>query len=195
MNTDLNIDAIVAAVVAVIVVLATISIYNGIIRRFNAVRRAWADVHTYERQKVQILESLEPLVAKYMRYERGVLEQITTLRGNILGLGHSAPDLPSLQQVETHTRTLMRKLLVSLENYPELKANTVFLNLMTQISAQNENVGAAISIYNRNVELFNSGIETFPDNLVNSVLAHKIHIEEFRDAVPPRNIEYRPNVD
>ncbi len=59
------------------------------------------------------------------------------------------------------------------ENYPELKANDIYLKMMNEIEEQNENVGAAISIFNRNVELFNNHIQIFPNNIVNTMTVGK----------------------
>ena len=63
----------------------------------------------------------------------------------------------------------MRSLNVVIENYPELKANDIYLKMMNEIEEQNENVGAAITIYNRNVELFNNQIQIFPHNIINNM--------------------------
>ena len=79
------------------------------------------------------------------------------------------------------------------ENYPELKANDIYLKMMNEIEEQNENVGAAISIFNRNVELFNNHIQVFPNNIVNTMTVGKKAVRPFRDATALQNFDYRPN--
>lgn len=179
--------------IIVALVLFVIFSYNGTVKHYNAVRRAWANVNNYERQKVKILESLEPQIAQYSDYEKGLQTRITELRSSIDALDSADPQATNLQQVEAQTREVMQGLSVTMENYPDLKANTVFLNLMEEITSQNENVGAAISIFNRDVEQFNARIKMFPHNLVNASLNHKRHVDEFSDSTAEENIEYQPS--
>ena len=87
----------------------------------------------------------------------------------------------------------MHNLNVVIENYPELKANEIYLKMMNEIEEQNENVGAAISIYNRNVELFNNQIQVFPHNIVNNMLLQKKAVRPFRDQAVTQSFDYRPN--
>ena len=71
------------------------------------------------------------------------------------------------------SKELIRSLNVVVENYPELKADTLYGKMMDDIQEQNENVGAAISIFNRNVEVFNNQIEVFPNNIINTMTLSK----------------------
>jgi LemA protein len=179
--------------VALIIVFYFVITYNKIISKYNMVKRAWADVSNYERQKVKILDSLEPLVKQYVSHESETLKNITALRQNIMSLDKSEPDVSALSKIQGQTDQLIKGISVTLENYPDLKANTVYLNQMDQIKDQNENVGAAISIFNRNTEIFNSIIESFPSNIVNGLLSKKNRVEEFSDSITDQNIEYKPN--
>ena len=172
--------------------IAAIVIRNNIIRHHNATQRAWADVATYERQKVKVLDGLAPLVEQYAGFEKGTLEKVTELRQQIMTLNLDNTDISQLQRIESLSKELMQSLHVVVENYPELKANEVYLRMMNEIDEQNENVSAAISIFNRNVELFNNHIQIFPNNIVNTVTAGKKPIRSFRDN-NLQNFDYRPN--
>ena len=102
-------------------------------------------------------------------------------------------DVSRLQHIESLSKDLMKNLSVVVENYPELKADTLYAKMMDDIQEQNENVGAAISIFNRNVEAFNNNIQIFPNNLVNSVTLSKKTIRPFSDSIAMQNFDYRPN--
>ena len=119
--------------------------------------------------KTKILDGLQPLVEQYSSFEKGTLEKVTELRQNIMNLNIQDADIAQLQRVENLNKELMRSLNVVIENYPELKANEIYLKMMNEIEEQNENVGAAITIYNRNVELFNNQIQIFPHNIINNM--------------------------
>ena len=179
--------------IIIAIVFGVIVIRNNIVRHHNVTIRAWSDVATYERQKIKILDSLEPLVEQYSSFEKGTLEKVTELRQNILNLNLNNTDVNQLQRIEALNQELMRSLNVVVENYPELKANDIYLKMMNEIEEQNENVGAAISIFNRNVELFNNHIQIFPNNIVNTMTVGKKAVRPFRDAAALQNFDYRPN--
>ena len=166
---------------------------NNIVRYFNATRRAWAEVANFERQKIKTLESLESTLQQYTQFEKSTLEKVTELRQQILNLNMQETDVSRLQHIESLSKDLMKNLSVVVENYPELKADTLYAKMMDDIQEQNENVGAAISIFNRNVEAFNNNIQIFPNNLVNSVTLSKKTIRPFSDSSAMQNFDYRPN--
>ncbi len=184
---------IIFIIIPLLAILAIILIRNSIVRHYNATVRAWSDVASYERQKIKILDGLQPLVEQYSSFEKGTLEKVTELRQNIMNLNLQDADIAQLQRVENLNRELMRSLNVVIENYPELKANEIYLKIMHEIEEQNENVGAAISIYNRNVELFNNQIQIFPHNIINNMLLQKKVVRPFRDQAVSQNFDYRPN--
>ena len=179
--------------IVVIVIFIIIGVHNRIIGNFNASQRAWADVATYERQKVTILDGLEPLISQYSNFESDTLKTITQLRNSISNLSQNNLDVDALQNIQAETKLLMDKVSIVVENYPDLKANEIYLKLMKEITDQNENVGAAISIFNRNVEIFNNSIEVFPNSMVNNMISKKVKIQPFTDSSVDKNIEYKPN--
>ena len=174
-------------------IFGCIVIRNNIVRHHNATIRAWSDVASYERQKVKILDGLQPLVEQYSSFEKGTLEKVTELRQNILNLNLNKADVTQLQHIESLNKELMHSLNVVVENYPELKANEIYLKMMNEIEEQNENVGAAITIFNRNVELFNKHIQVFPNKNINPSTLGKITIRPFRDNAVTQSFDYRPN--
>ena len=174
-------------------IIALIYLRNNIVRYYNATIRAWADVTSFERQKLKTLEELAPVVEQYAAMEKGTLEKVTELRQNILNLNVNQTDVGQLQHIEALSKDLMRSLNVVVENYPELKANELYAKMMHEIDEENENVGAAITIFNRNVEAFNNQIQVFPNNIVNSLTVNKRTIRPFRDNQVSQNFDYRPN--
>ena len=177
----------------VLIIIWGVSVRNNIVRYFNATRRAWSEVANFERQKVKTLETLENTLEQYTQFEKSTLEKVTQLRKQILNLNINDTDISQLQHIEKLNHDLMKSLNVVVENYPELKADTLYAKMMDDIQEQNENVGAAISIFNRNVEEFNNTIQIFPNNLVNSITLSKKTIRPFSDAVITQNFDYRPN--
>ncbi|MBP6191324.1 MAG: LemA family protein [Acinetobacter sp.] len=170
-----------------------VHIRNTIVRYFNATKRAWSEVANFERQKVKTLDALESTLGQYTQFEKSTLEKVTELRQQILNLNVNDTDISQLQNIEKMSKELIRSLNVVVENYPELKADKLYSKMMDDIQEQNENVGAAISIFNRNVELFNNHIQVFPNNLVNTMTLSKKAIRPFTDNLVTENFDYKPN--
>ena len=177
----------------VVLIVWAIFTRNNIVRYFNATKRAWSEVANFERQKVKTLEALESTLAQYTHFEKSTLEKVTELRQQILNLNVNDTDISQLQNIEKMSKELIRSLNVVVENYPELKADALYSKMMDDIQEQNENVGAAISIFNRNVELFNNHIEVFPNNFINTMTLSKKAIRPFKDNLAIENFDYKPN--
>jgi len=177
----------------IVLIVWGILVRNNIVRYFNATQRAWAEVANFERQKVKTLETLEQTLSQYTQFEKSTLEKVTELRQQILNLNLNNTDVSQLQHVEKLNQDLMKSLNVVVENYPELKADTLYAKMMDDIQEQNENVGAAITIFNRNVEEFNNTIEIFPNNMINTITLAKKTIRPFSDNVVTQNFDYKPN--
>ncbi len=177
----------------VVFVVGFIMIRNAIVKNENATKRAWADVATFERQKVKILDDLQPLIDRYGEFEQTTMTQISALRQNILNLNSTKQDVQQLEQIEQQTSQLLKGIHVQVEAYPELKANEIYQKLMHEITDQNQNVGAAINIFNRNVEYFNNSIQIFPNNIVNSMSLNRKPLKPFQDRVMDNGFDYKPN--
>jgi LemA protein len=177
----------------VIILVWGVIVRNNIVRYFNATKRSWSEVANFERQKVKTLEALEVTLQEYTQFEKSTLENVTELRRQILNLNINDTDISQLQLIEKLNKELIKNLNVVVENYPELKADKLYSKMMDDIQEQNENVGAAITIFNRNVELFNNNIQIFPNNLVNTMTLSKKPIRPFSDNITNKNFDYRPN--
>ncbi|ABZ77487.1 LemA family protein [Shewanella halifaxensis HAW-EB4] len=186
-------SSVIGLVIVVVIIVAIIMLYNGIIGKHNAVDRAWASVLTQERQKNKIIPMVEQLVEQYKLHESEVLTKVTELRSAIAEMS-SGVDTAKLAAAEQRTHELMQGLKVTVEAYPELKASEVYLKLMAEISEQQEQIGAAIRIFNANVEDFNNAIEMFPGSLINSMLVRKQKISSFSDSEAQAGFEYQPNL-
>ncbi len=110
---------VVFVIIPILLIVAIIMIRNSIVRYHNATIRAWSDVASYERQKLKILDGLQPLVEQYSSFEKGTLEKVTELRQNIMNLNIKDADIVQLQRIESLNRELMHNLNVVIENYPE----------------------------------------------------------------------------
>lgn len=186
-------DSIVVLVILGVVIAGIVLLYNNIIGKHNAVDRAWASVLTQERQKNKIIPHVEKLVSEHKLHESSVLTKVTELRSALADLS-AGIDTDKLAAAERQTSELIKGLQVTVEAYPELKASDVYMKLMAEISEQQQQIGAAIRIFNANVEDFNNAIEMFPGSLVNGLLVRKKRIQSFTDSEAQAGFEYQPNL-
>ncbi|MFS1291611.1 LemA family protein [Pseudomonas piscis] len=179
-------------VVAIVLCVIAYTHYNKIVGAHNKAQRAWSDVLVYERQRIKVLDMLEPQVAGFQAYESQLLERIVELRTAIAGLP-SAADGDALKSVSQSAKALLGGLSLAFEAYPDLKSVELLSNLMREVAEQESNIGAAITLFNLNVEHFNNSIQLFPGSLINRLSLNKSLITPFSDSQAASGFEYKPN--
>jgi len=193
-NMEAYLPVAVGAIIVALMLAYIVKLYNLIVKNKNSVTRAWSTVISQERQKSKILEPLEELTREFVGVESDILVQVTSLRASISQIDQSKPNTKSLEVIEDMGAKLLKGLSVSVEAYPELKSSSAYLKLMEEIAEQQEEVGAAIRIFNRNVEIMNNSIEEFPNSLINSAFNKQIRIDSFGDSKSEANFEFKPNL-
>lgn len=183
----------ITSIIIICLVVVTIFLYNQIIGNLNRAKRAWSDVITYEKLKQDVIPQLTTIANDYKEFESDFIEKVTALRESIDLLDQDEIDLAALGKVEAKSNALFSSLKATAENYPELGALSLVKELMEEISDKNDNVAAAITIYNRSVEHFNNSIEMVPYNIVNKFLAKKQLLENFHQSGTVESYDYKPN--
>jgi LemA protein len=151
--------------IVVLVVLAVIGIYNGLITRKNRVQEALSDIDVQLKRRYELIPNLVNTVKGYASHERELFEKVTAERAGMM-TGSPAEKINASNQV---TETL-KSLFAVAENYPDLKANQNFLSLQAELTDTQDKIMAAQRFYNGNVRDFNTAIQTFPSNLVASTM-------------------------
>lgn len=179
---------------AIVVSLYVVVTYNRIVAAGNAAMRAWAGVITFERQKNKLIPGLLELNQKYADFESGLQSKIVQLRGALGNLHEGNIDPSAAAAANAITRDLVQALRVTVEAYPDLKANQVYQQLMQEMTVQQENIAAAIQVFNLNAEHHNNLLQSFPSNLVNGTLNKRKVITTFSDAEASSGFDYSPNL-
>lgn len=150
---------IVAGVLALVVVL----MYNTLISKKNQVENIFAGLDAVLKKRYDLLPNLVASVKEYMVHEKETLEKITKLRSEAIqsGLGAEAK-----MKLGNQLSSMLGSLMVSVENYPNLKANENFLHLQHTLNELEEQISAARRAYNQSVTDYNNAIEMFPTNLM-----------------------------
>lgn len=156
------IAGIVIAVVIVIIVIALIAVYNGFVRLRNQVEESFSTMDVYMKKRFDLIPNLVETVKGYAGHESATLTKVTEARSAVM---HSATAEERLNNENILSGTL-RSLFAVSESYPDLKANTNFLDLQQQLQKVEEDILNARKYYNALVRQFNTKCETFPSNIV-----------------------------
>src|SRR5712691_3641572 len=154
---------IVLIVIAVIAV-AVVGIYNGLIGRRNRVDEALSQIQVQLKRRHDLIPNLVNAVKGYMQFEQKVLTDVTNARAAAVSAG--AQGVPAQAQAENMLTSTLRSLFAVVENYPELKANQNVLALQEQLTTTENQISFSRQHYNATVYEYNSGIQTFPSNLL-----------------------------
>ena len=149
---------------AVIVVLAVIivSMYNGLVKLRNMVRNSYAQMDVQMKNRADLIPGLVETVKGAAGHERGTLEAVIQARSAVMNA--ATPD-ESMEANNQMTSALNRMMLL-VENYPELKANANFQQLMSELKDAEEKIRYSRQFYNDTVQKYNTKIEVFPSNII-----------------------------
>lgn len=160
---------IVSGIVGLVIVL----MYNALISKKNQVDNIFAGVDAVLKKRYALLPNLISSLQEYMIHEKTTLEKITQLRSQAM---QSGLDNEAKMKLDNQFSQMLGGLMVSVENYPTLKANENFLHLQHTLNELEEQISAARRAYNQSVTDYHNAIEMFPTNMMASLmhLEHKM---------------------
>ena len=167
---------IVAIVIAVIVVALIIglvcwyiSCYNGLVSLRNRTEEAWATIDVHLKKRYDLIPNLVATVKGYAKHESETLERVIAARNRAMSA--SGDDKLAAENVLSGT---LKTLFALTESYPDLKANTNFIDLQRQLQRVEEELAAARRYFNGVVKELNNKIEMFPS----SIVARRMRLEK-----------------
>ncbi|MHC4665361.1 MAG: LemA family protein [Planctomycetota bacterium] len=159
------------AIIAFIVLLAIpVLIYNSLIGKKNQVLNVFGTIDALLKKRYDLIPNLVATVKGYMQHERSLLEEVTKIRAEALSERISDNDAVELD--DKLTRALSRVLL-AVENYPDLKASDNFMHLQRTLTELEEQISAARRAYNAAVTDYNNAVEMFPTNIIASMMNYR----------------------
>ncbi len=160
-------------IIAVLLILSVVLIYNSLVRLRNRVKESWSDIDVQLKRRHDLIPNLVNTVKGYAQHEQSVLENVTRARANAEGAG-TKDEKANAENALTNT---LKTLFAVAENYPDLKANVNFLELQRELSDTENKIQAARRFYNGLVMKLNTSVESFPSNVIASIF--KFQKEDF----------------
>ena len=154
---------LIAVIVVAVVGFYVMSLYNALVRMRNQVKEAWSDIEVQLKRRFDLIPNLLSTVKGYAKYESETLEKIIAARN--AGLGQPQT-VAQVAKAEGEVTGALKSLFALSENYPDLKANTNFLELQRELRDTEDKIQAARRFYNGSVLAFNTKIQQFPANLM-----------------------------
>ena len=161
--------------VAVLLVLWAVMDYNSLVTLKNRAKEAWADIDVQLKRRYDLIPNLVETVKGYATHEKELLEKVTQARANAMG----ASGVKGKADAENMLSSTLKSLFAVSENYPDLKASTNFLELQRELTDTEDKVQASRRFYNTNVRDLNTGLQSFPGNLIAN--SFKFKAKEFFD--------------
>lgn len=153
---------IAVAVAGVALVSAVVVLYNRLVRLRNNTENTWAQIDVQLKRRYELVPNLVATVKAYAAHEASVLESVT--RARVEAINAEGPAAQA--DAENQLSRALRSVFVVSENYPELKANANFLELMRDLETTESRIAYARQAYNDAVLHFDNAIDTFPSNIV-----------------------------
>ena len=188
-----KIGIIIAIVVGVILIWG-IGIYNGLVNKQEAVSKAWGQVENVYQRRADFVPNLVALVKNYQEYEQGTLIAVTEARAKKAAAtsvnmeSYTESDLQNFQTAQDELGESLNRLIVSIENYPDLKASENYLTLQAQLAGCENRILTERQRFNEAAKAYNQSLRKFPGNIIANMFGFEkrpyFEADEGADKVP-----------
>jgi LemA protein len=139
-----------------------VGIYNSLVGLRNQVANAWSQIDVQLKRRHDLIPNLIETAKGYMQHERGTMEAVTNARSQAMG----AKGVAESAKAEGMLGRALSKFLLTVEAYPDLKANQNFLALQEELSSTENRIAFARQAYNDQALFYNNKIQMFPSNVI-----------------------------
>ena len=157
-------------IVAGLIVVGLVFIYNSLINACNNVERAFGSIDAMLKKRYDLIPNLVESVKVYMKHEKDTLTQVTELRTKAISGSITSEEKVS---IDNQLSSMLRNVMVSVESYPDLKSSEQFTMLQRSWNEAEEQISAARRSYNSAVTDYNNTVEKFPSNILAGLFGHK----------------------
>lgn len=160
---------IVILVIVVLIALWVMGVYNSLVRLRNKVKDQWAQVDVLLKRRADLIPNLVETVKGYASHEKETLEAVINARNKAVSASTTKEEIEANGEL---TGALSR-LFALTENYPDLKANTNFVDLQNNLKETEDKISYERQFYNDTVLAYKNKLEMFPSNIIASMFGFK----------------------
>ena len=185
---------IIIAIVVGVILIWGIGIYNGLVNKQEAVSKAWSQVENVYQRRADLVPNLVAVVKNYQEYEQGTLIAVTEARAKKAAAttinmeSYTESDLQNFQTAQDELGESLNRLIVSIENYPDLKASENYLTLQAQLAGCENRILTERQRFNEAAKAYNQSLRKFPGNIIANMFGFEkrpyFEADEGADKVP-----------
>lgn len=164
---------IIVIVVAIALLFIIYSMYVSVIQKKNKVMEAFSSIDVQLKKRYDLIPNILTMANKFMEHEKGLFEEITKLRTQAMQLPADMDNMSKKIQLDSQIKGLMGQVMVSVENYPELKSDQSMTMAMQTYNEVEEHIAAARRFYNAAVLELNNAVEIFPSSIFAAMVGAK----------------------
>jgi LemA protein len=166
----------IVVLIAIIVIVGFTGVFNSIVSRHETITAKWAQVENQLQRRNDLIPNLVNSVKGYAAHEKTVFENVTNARSQWA----KATTVDEKVQAAAKLDTALARLLLVVENYPNLKADQTFLALMDELAGTENRIAVERMRYNEAVRDYNVTVRTFPGNIIAGMFGYKPATEYFK---------------
>ena len=159
-------------VVLVVCALTLFAMYNKLIGLRNIVKNSWSQIDVQLKRRFDLIPNLVETAKGYMKHESETFIKVTEARAAAMSAINKG-DVKEVGAAAANLDSALAKMMLTFENYPELKANQNFLALQEELTSTENKVAFARQAYNDAVMGYNNAVEMFPTNIIASMFSFK----------------------
>ena len=152
-----------------VLTIAFVAMYNGLVRLRNEMKNAWSQIDVQLKRRHDLIPNLIETVKGYASHEKETLDAVISARSQAMG----ASSIEEQTQAEGQLSGALGRMMLLVEQYPDLKANQNFLALQEELTATENRIGFSRQHYNDSVMNYNTKRETFPTTIVAGLFSFK----------------------
>ena len=156
----------IAIVVVVVLLLLVMGVYNKLVSLRERVRNAWAQIDTQLKRRFDLIPNLVETVKGYAEHEQETLEKVIAARNAYTAAAGNVEESAKAEGMLSNT---LKSIFALAESYPDLKANTSFIALQTELSGTEDKIAYSRQFYNDTVQKYNETLFVFPNNIIVSI--------------------------
>ena len=185
-------------IIALLAMLAIwgVGVYNGLVSKQETVEKAVGNVQTAYQKRADLIPNLVATVKNYAEYEAGTLEAVVEARAKATSVTLDANNLTeenmkAFQAAQDQMSSALSRLLVTVEQYPDLKANQNYLDLQSQLEGCENAIANARREFNETARAYNTAVRRFPANIIAGMFGFdkKPYFEASEDADKAPNVK------
>ncbi len=176
-------------IIVIVFVIIVIGIYNGLVALRNRVKNSWSQIDVQLKRRHDLIPNLVETAKGFMKHENETFVAVTEARSKAMNAGNSG-SVKDIGAAEADLSGSLAKLLLTVENYPELKANQNFLALQEELTSTENKIAFSRQAYNDDVMMLNNKVEMFPSSIIagmfNFEKADFFEIEDKAEKLAPK---------